>query len=366
MPGDAAAVDADVQALPPGVIFHPASGIDEAAVAQAQATLRRRILRAFVRRGLIESVDAKAMLADKHSGFPVDAGVCIAAHDRSALERLPRYCAGPPFAMARLRKEGSDLVYRCAKQHSEPTTDKRGAKVDEPHLTPLQLIDRIAALAPPPRTYRRRYFGVLAPNSPLRAAVVGMAAAAQAPPTRFTQTGTGDGEGVPAVAPLGNAIPPTPAPVPLKRSPAHYLWAVLIARNYYEVFPLVCPLCAGQMRIIAFITHSADIGHILNHIGVDSAPPRIAPARGPPLRDACDAPVGAGVQGEPDRATDRDGAAHPTMRSTNASTGEVAKRRFRLAADRCCVRACPHAILRPKAWPFKWFDRSGNRRWWAL
>jgi hypothetical protein len=27
----------------------------------------------------------------------------------------------------------------------------------------------------------------------------------------------------------------------------------------YEVFPLLCPICGGQMRIIAFITHSADI-----------------------------------------------------------------------------------------------------------
>ena len=32
------------------------------------------------------------------------------------------------------------------------------------HLTPLELIDRIAALVPPPRTHRHRYFGVLAPN----------------------------------------------------------------------------------------------------------------------------------------------------------------------------------------------------------
>jgi hypothetical protein len=43
--------------------------------------------------------------------------------------------------------------------------------VDELHLTPLELIDRIAALVPPPRTHRHRYFGVLAPNSPLRCAV---------------------------------------------------------------------------------------------------------------------------------------------------------------------------------------------------
>jgi hypothetical protein len=35
------------------------------------------------------------------------------------------------------------------------------------------------------------------------------------------------------------------------------------------------------MRIIAFITYSADIRQILEHIGVDSGPPRITPAREP-------------------------------------------------------------------------------------
>ena len=63
------------------------------------------------------------------------------------------------------------------------------------------------------------------------------------------------------MAPLGHAMPPTPELVPPKRPKAHYLWAVLIAR-IYEVFPLLCPLCGGQMRIIAFITHSADIRQI--------------------------------------------------------------------------------------------------------
>jgi hypothetical protein len=81
--------------------------------------------------------------------------------------------------MDRLRKEGAELVYRCAKQRSEPGSDKRGAKVDELHLTPLELIDRIAALVPPPRTHRHRYFGVLVPNSPLRAAVTALATPAQ-------------------------------------------------------------------------------------------------------------------------------------------------------------------------------------------
>ena len=83
-------VDADVQGSPPGVIFHPASEIDAAGVAQVQATLRRRILRAFVGRGLIEQADAKDMLGYQHSGFSVDAGVRIEPHDRAAPERLLR------------------------------------------------------------------------------------------------------------------------------------------------------------------------------------------------------------------------------------------------------------------------------------
>jgi hypothetical protein len=307
--GDA---DADDQASSLGVIFHPATGVNANTVTQVQATLRKRILRAFVGRGLLEGFEAKEMLGYKHSGFSVDTSVCIAADDRAGLERLLRYCARPPFAMERLRKAGSELVYRCAKQHSEPggnPHDKRGAKVDVITLTPLELIDRIAALVPPPRAHRHRYFGVLAPNWPLRAAVVALAqdAAVQAPQpaqpveARAEPASTGVGAGaLGAGNPLPTQTEPAqPVPPTQPKRPAHYLWAVLIAR-IYEVFPLLCPLCGGQMRIIAFITHSADIRQILEHIGVETEPPRIAPARGPPLWDGFDVQMGEGVEAEPD------------------------------------------------------------------
>ena len=42
-------------------------------------------------------------------------------------------------------------------------------------------------------------------------------------------------------------------------------------------------MCGGQMRIIAFITFSADIYKMLEHIGVAPEAPRITPARAPPL-----------------------------------------------------------------------------------
>ena len=159
--GDAA--DAASQSSPSRIIFHPATGVTADAVGQVQASLRKRILRAFVGRGLLESFEAQEMLGYKHSGFSADTSVCIAAHDRAGLERLLRYCARPPFAMERLRKAGSELVYRCAKQDSEPGSlphNKRGVKADEITLTPLELIERIAKLvpsaahAPPPLLWR--------------------------------------------------------------------------------------------------------------------------------------------------------------------------------------------------------------------
>jgi hypothetical protein len=208
---EAVACDTDVPSSSPGIVFPLVSAVNATAVAQAQADLRRRILGAFVGRGLIEKADAKDMLAYQHSGFSVDAGVCIEADDRAALERLLRYGARPPFAMDGLRKEGAALVYRCAKQRSEPGRDKRGAKTDELTLTPLELIDRIAALVPPARTHRHRYFGVLAPNSPLRSAVTALVAPMQAPMAHAVPVATG--EGAPGPAPPGDAIPTTSAPV---------------------------------------------------------------------------------------------------------------------------------------------------------
>jgi hypothetical protein len=58
------------------------------------------------------------------------------------------------------------------------------------------------------------------------------------------------------------------------------------------------------MRIIAFITFSADIHKILDHIGAEPEAPRITPARGPPLWDECGAQgaqeLGEGVEPGPD------------------------------------------------------------------
>ena len=94
--------DADAQATSPDVIFQSASAIDDTAAAQVQATLRRRILRACVGRGLLESFKAKDMLGYQHSGFSVNASVCLHPRARprwpgalAEVLRPPTLCHGP-------------------------------------------------------------------------------------------------------------------------------------------------------------------------------------------------------------------------------------------------------------------------------
>jgi hypothetical protein len=50
----------------------------------------------------------------------------------------------------------------------------------------------------------------------------------------------------------------------------------------YEVFPLTCPHCGAPMRILAFVTDTASVTCILQHLGQPTQPPPVSPARGPP------------------------------------------------------------------------------------
>ena len=50
-----------------------------------------------------------------------------------------------------------------------------------------------------------------------------------------------------------------------------------------EEFPLACPNCGGDIRLISFITQPETIRKILTHVGEPLEPPPVAPARGPPV-----------------------------------------------------------------------------------
>jgi hypothetical protein len=218
------------------VQFYEALRLSDADVAAAEAAVRRRVLQCFERRGWLETDTAQQMSNWHHrGGFSVDASVRVEASDRAGLERLLRYAARPPFALNRLSwADGKvpSLLYTPP----QPLPDGRTAL----HLTPLELLERLAALIPPPRQHRHRYHGVWAPHSPWREQVTARTAKGS------DQTSSSPQDSQPSC----------------HHGPGAYLWAMLLAR-IYEVFPLHCPQCGVELRIIAFVTETLSVSRSL-------------------------------------------------------------------------------------------------------
>jgi len=176
-------------------------------------------------------------------GFSLHAHTHIPAHRRDQLECLIRYTARGAVSLERLEQDANgDLVYTFTHPWSDGTTGIR--------LSPLELLEKLAALVPLPHVHLVRYGGCLAPHSHLRGAI------------RPTPRQQG----------LDEAEAPTGTP--------YWPWARLLGR----VFGLdmrTCPFCRrGSLRIIAVITQESVITRILRHLQLASVPPPIAPARG--------------------------------------------------------------------------------------
>ena len=121
---------------------------------------------------------------------------------------------------------------------------------------------------------------MFAPNAPLRPAVTALA----------SEQALADSDPAICAAARNQAAGAASKPSPSDekpRRPAVYLWAMLLAR-IYELFPLVCPRCGGEMEIIAFITEAPTVRAILTHIGEPSEAPPISPCRGPPAWEMLD------------------------------------------------------------------------------
>jgi hypothetical protein len=146
-------------------------------------------------------------------------------------------------SLERLQVEATgDLLSTFTHPWSDGTTGMR--------LSPVERLEKLAALVPLPHVHLVRYGGCLAPHSHLRGVI------------RPTPRQQGlDGE---------EAQPSTP----------YWPWAKLLGR----VFGLdmrTCPFCRrGSLHIIAVITQESVITRILRHLQLASVPPPIAPARG--------------------------------------------------------------------------------------
>ncbi|MEM6675565.1 MAG: transposase, partial [Planctomycetota bacterium] len=188
-------------------------------------------------------------------GYSLHAATWVDADDRERLERVARYVARPALAQGRLEVRGDGNV-KDKRSLRRPWRDGTRAFV----FDPLTFLERLVALIPHPREHQWTYFGVLAPASPLRDAVV---------PRSPEPRGPTDGDDPRARA--------------KRRSWAELLeWA-------FAVDVLRCPKCGGRRHRIANITNPIVARKLLLHSISSSGPARRtsrARARPPRAADA--------------------------------------------------------------------------------
>ena len=191
--------------------------------------------------------DFKQTLCADMQGFSLHVAVRCEADDRQALEQLCRYITRPALANERVQTNAAgQVVLRLKTPWRDGTT----------HLvmSPLEFMQRLAALVPRPRLHLIRFHGVLAPNAKLRALVV-----PQKPE-----------------APAQAAPPAECEAICAHHRPTRMSWARMLKR-VFEIDLEHCPNCGGELKIIAAILEQPVIEKILTHLGLQArAPPRAA------------------------------------------------------------------------------------------
>jgi hypothetical protein len=108
---------------------------------------------------------ARQPLCAEIDGFSLHAAVRVEADDRKRLEQLCRYITRPALSDERVRLNAAGEVELKLKT---PWRDGTTHLV----MSPLEFMQRLAALVPRPRLHLIRFHGVLPPNAKLRPLVV--------------------------------------------------------------------------------------------------------------------------------------------------------------------------------------------------
>jgi hypothetical protein len=149
----------------------------------------------------------------------------------------------PPVADSRLyRLENGDVGYMLKTGWSDGTFAVR--------FSPMEFIERLVALVPPPRIHLTRYHGVLAPNHSWRSQVV-----------------PGNGN---AVNSEGRV---------LRRR--WMSWAEVLKR-VFKIDLTICPDCGGKVKFVAAVMKREVVVRILSHLNLPTTLPCWIPARSPP------------------------------------------------------------------------------------
>jgi hypothetical protein len=205
-------------------------------------------------------------------GFSIHANVGVPAHDRLRRERLFRYAARPALALERLEQlSDGRLLYRFKTAWRDGT--------DRIVFTPDELLARLAALIPAPRTNLTRYSGVFAPTAKWRRSIV-PGYGTEPPPYGASTADTDDGLGGLVLAAPPSLPEPDAAAVsgaPATRPRRNYSWADLMRRVFARDV-LSCEKCGGPMRILSAKHPPETTRKILDCLGLPCRAPPIARA----------------------------------------------------------------------------------------
>ena len=184
--------------------------------------------------------------------------VRVEPEDKPAVERLARYIMRPPISLERIGWSGDGEVFYRPKGGHDGRAPQPGDESEA--FDPAEFLARVIMHIPEPRRHLVRYYGWYSNVSRGKRRRQAEAAMGAAP---------GNGDHLSTDSTDRDHSPDARA---LRRS-----WAQLIKR-IYEVDPLVCPKCGGEMRIIAFITDHDVVDAILRHLATAEA----HSPRGPP------------------------------------------------------------------------------------
>jgi hypothetical protein len=215
--------------------------VDESA---AERLFRHKVIKLLRDAGLLSAKRIELLLSWRHTGFSVRGETHIAPTDRKALETIARYMLRCPVVLSRLVWRKGGLVVVCKDQPDAP-----GEEIDA-----CEYVARVLAHVPDPRRHLVHYYGAYsnAARGKRKKANGGLQSAQDEAPEELT-----------------------PEQASRRRN-----WAELI-RRVYEVDPLICAKCGGEMRVVAFITEPPVIKKILDHIKERDrsgrAPPSLPP-----------------------------------------------------------------------------------------
>jgi hypothetical protein len=192
------------------------------------------VLKMLKKEGKINDAVIENMLSWRHSGFHVYIGDRITPSDKLGLGNLARYIIRACFSQERMVyvpvEDSADGIAKVV----YTSKDGKSRKV----FTALDWLARLTTHIPGRYEQTVRYYGWYSNKS------------------RGMRKQAGTDETIPAVMPND-----------MSSKDSRKNWARLI-QKIYEVDPLVCPKCHGEMKIISFIEEFDVIEKILRHLNL--------------------------------------------------------------------------------------------------